>query len=148
MEQIGKYHIESGELKEAYVNLHECYMIRKKLLRNSNVYMKEPSAGNREEGAAKGFDQTISGDSPEITRVSILLLYLHQKIENELSEKKMVVSGDRTQGQGGLKLLEVSYDVKNIFEEEINKQRGVSARPNQKDSEKTESATVSTNQPQ
>ena len=90
-------------------------------------------------------DGDMPSDSPEITRVSILLLYLHQKIENELNEKKMVVNGDRTQGQSGLKLLEVSYDVKNIFEEEISKQKGGAVLPHHKDSEKAESAAASSN---
>lgn len=58
--------------------LRECYSIRKKLLQKSN------SALQREKKEASG---KVSNDSPEITRVSVMLLYLYQKIENELAQK-------------------------------------------------------------
>lgn len=74
--------------------------------------------------APQNEDSSMANDSPEITRVSILLLYLHQKIENELDEKKLQINGDRDQGKNGIKLLDVSYGIKNIFEEEVNKQNG------------------------
>jgi hypothetical protein len=32
LEMIGKYYLETGDLKEAYENLHECYDIRKQLI--------------------------------------------------------------------------------------------------------------------
>ena len=64
LEQLGKYYVETKDYKQAYDNLNECYLIRKKLLQISNSMKTQ-----NEEG--------IANDSPEITRVSVLLLYLH-----------------------------------------------------------------------
>ena len=75
-------------------------MIRKKLLQNSNLNFKK------------------ANDSPEVTRVSVLLLYLHNKIESELQLHK-TRRGTTTGGPNGIKLLEISFDIKSTFEEEI-----------------------------
>lgn len=81
LEQMGKYFIETGQLKEAYSHLHECYLIRKKLLRTTSY--QNGALVNESPDAAD-----LQSESAEITRVSILMLYLHQRIENELNEKK------------------------------------------------------------
>ena len=57
-------------------------------------------------------------DSPEVTRVSVLLLYLHNKIETELQTHK-TRRGTTTEGPNGLKLLEISFDIKSTFEDEV-----------------------------
>jgi len=58
LEELGKLTLETGDYKSAFVYLQECYEIRKKLLKNpKNV---------------------------EITRVSLLLIFLQRKMEKEL----------------------------------------------------------------
>ena len=48
----------------------------------------------------------IQNNSPEVTRVSVLLLYLYQKVENEIKEN------EGPNGEKAVKLLEMSYDIK------------------------------------
>ena len=36
LEEIGKYHLERGNYKQAYQTLQECYEIRKKILKKSS----------------------------------------------------------------------------------------------------------------
>ena len=117
---MGKFYLEtSSHLKEAYECLHECYLIRKKLLK-ANGYSSGGLNNDRD-----GIDGGIStNESPEITRISILLLYLHQKIQTELNDKRDFTAGEqRVDSQNGFKLLNVSYDVKRIFEKEVDKLR-------------------------
>ena len=54
LEQLGKFYIETGYLKESYGCLSECYLIRKKL---------------------------VGVEVSETKRISMLMLYLHKRIE-------------------------------------------------------------------
>lgn len=83
------------------MNLEECYAIRKKLLQDSNSQIKQDQRGDD--------SQLLPNDSPEITRVSVLMLFLYQKIDKELQEK------ERTQEEVGEDILEVAQEVKNMF---------------------------------
>eukprot|EP01022_Parablepharisma_sp_SALTPOND_P024297 TRINITY_DN534_c0_g1_i1.p1 TRINITY_DN534_c0_g1~~TRINITY_DN534_c0_g1_i1.p1 ORF type:complete len:1080 (-),score=152.48 TRINITY_DN534_c0_g1_i1:17391-20630(-) len=58
LEELGKLALETGDYKSAFTYLQECYEIRKKLLKNPK--------------------------HQEITRVSLLLIFLNRKIEKEL----------------------------------------------------------------
>jgi len=71
LEQLGKFHLESGDYKQSYSYLHECYVIRKKLLSVSNSNLK------KDKTSTPGQESFLPNDSPEITRVSVLMLYLH-----------------------------------------------------------------------
>ena len=59
-------------------------------------------------------DQQLETDCPEVTRVSVLLLYLYQKVENELNTKRA------PSGKEAIKVLEISQEVKTQFEDEVN----------------------------
>mmetsp|Transcript_10292 Transcript_10292/g.15720 ORF Transcript_10292/g.15720 Transcript_10292/m.15720 type:complete len:320 (+) Transcript_10292:1017-1976(+) len=99
LEQVGKYHIEeSGDLEAAHKHLQEALTIRTRLLGGT--------------------------EHPDVTRVSVLLLYLHQKIKNELDTQKsrfQAVEGSpsKVQGDNGAKLLEISFDIVSQLEEEV-----------------------------
>ena len=55
----------------------------------------------------------IQNDSPEITRVCVLLLYLYQKIDSELQEKTGPGGGEN------IKLVEVSFEIMSMFEDSV-----------------------------
>ena len=57
--------------------------------------------------------QLLPNDSPEITRVSVLMLFLYQKIDKELDEK------EKTQGEVGDDILEVAQEVKSMFKARV-----------------------------
>lgn len=57
LEQIGKFQLQKGDLKEAYDSLHECYLIRKKMLSKNGMSNSE--------------------DSLLVQRVSVLIMMLH-----------------------------------------------------------------------
>ena len=48
------------------------------------------------------------------------MLYLHNKIESELTHHK-TRRGLTSEGANGLKLLEISFDIKSQFEDEIKR---------------------------
>ena len=50
--------------------------------------------------------------------MSVLLLYLYQKIENELTLKQ------GPNGERGIKLVEMSFEIKSVFEDEFNDLNG------------------------
>ena len=114
LEQLGKLSIEREDFKQAYGFLQECYAIRKKLLQTSNSNTKREN------------NQQLQNDSPEITRVSVLLLYLYQKIENELTLKQ------GPNGERGIKLVEMSFEIKSVFEDEFNDLNGKEKKQVQK----------------
>jgi hypothetical protein len=110
LEQLGKFHLELADYQRSYTYLHECYIIRKQLLSVSH---------KRDKAYKLGQEGNIPNESPEITRVSVLMLYLHQKIQEELNEKTNAGLGRATEGKNGLKLLQVSFDVKTMLGEEV-----------------------------
>jgi len=87
------------------LNLEECYAIRKKLLQDSNSQIKKDQRGSD--------SQLLPNDSPEITRVSVLMLFLYRKIDKELEEK------EKTQGEAGEDILEVAQEVKSMFKARV-----------------------------
>ena len=95
LEQMGKYYLETSiHLKEAYECLHECYLIRKKLLKVNGAFSNGALLKEDDEGIDGLGGNLQANESPEITRISILLLYLHQKIQNELNEKKELTASE------------------------------------------------------
>ncbi len=60
LEELGKLCLEGGDYKSAFLHLQECYEIRKKLIKNAKDI--------------------------EITRVSLLLIFLNRQIEKELGK--------------------------------------------------------------
>ena len=54
-----------------------------------------------------------------MTRISILIVYLHKKIQESCNEKNTLVNGIRTEGKNGFKLLSLSNNLREIIGEEV-----------------------------
>lgn len=89
-EQLGKIYVEQSQFQKAYTSLQDCYAIRKRILSKPNA-----------------------PEQPEITRISVLLLYLYQRVDSELA------LNEGPNGQQALKLAEISFDIKSVIEDEV-----------------------------
>lgn len=58
------------------------------------------------------------GDTPEITRVAVLLLYLYQKVQGELDKKQ------GPNGELAVQILKVGTEVKTVIQESVGRLHG------------------------